>query len=149
MGHQRVRLLSPDLRSAVKIHRREEGFARELEVYRHLRRLAITRLHGLTVPKLQGHRSDVKLIQMDFVTAPYLLDFANVTYEPPDFPDDTMERWHAGIEEYFGPNAWVAYAVYNWLAQHGLYYMDFRPSNVKLDGLPGLLPFDPPRFEDL
>src|SRR5688500_14974572 len=65
--------LSPDLRTAVKVHRHEESFARELEVYRRLRRLGITQLHGLTVPKLRGYHSDVKLIRMDFVSAPYLL----------------------------------------------------------------------------
>ena len=46
--------LSPDVRTAVKIHRNHEGFQRELDVYRRLQRLNITELHGLTVPKLRG-----------------------------------------------------------------------------------------------
>ncbi|HLL89343.1 MAG TPA: hypothetical protein VK324_08570 [Tepidisphaeraceae bacterium] len=141
--------LSPDSRTAVKIHRRHESFLRELEVYRRLRSLKISQLHGLTIPKLRGYRSDVRLIQMDFVGPPYLLDFAGVTYDPPDFPEDTMQRWHASIDEYFGLNAWVAHAVYHSLAQHGLYYTDFRPSNLRLDGLPGLEPSDPPGYDDL
>lgn len=81
---------------------------------------------------------------MDFVSAPYLLDFAGVKFDPPDFSEDTMASWHASLEEFFGPNVSVAYAVYHSLAQHGMYYLDFRPSNMKLDGLPGLQPFEPP-----
>jgi len=74
---------------------------------------------------------------MDFVRPPYLLDFAGVLFHPPDFPQDTMDQWHAGIEEMFGPNSAIIYAVYHALAKHGIYYLDFRPSNVNLTGLPG------------
>lgn len=140
--------LSPDLRTAVKVHSHEESFDRELAVYHRLRHLRITQLHGLTIPKLRNYRRGVKLIQMDFVSAPYLLDFAGVRFNPPDFPEDTMESWHAGIHEMFGSNAYIAYLVYDSLKKHGMYYMDFRPSNLKLEGLPGLEPFDPPGFDD-
>jgi tRNA splicing endonuclease len=140
--------LSPDNRSAVKVHRGDEGFARELEVYRRLRRLGMAQLHGLNIPKLRDHRADLRLIQMDFVSAPFLLDFAGVQFHAPDFPSDVMADWHARLEEFYGPNAWVAYAVYESLARHGIYYMDFRPSNLKLDGLPGLEPFEAPTEDE-
>lgn len=132
--------LSPDLRTAVKVHRREESFTRELEVYQILRKHRITQLHGLTIPKLRGHRRDMKLIQMDFVNSPYLLDFAGVRYTEPDFSPDTMEAWHADIAEKFRPNEWIVYAVYNSLSKYGLYYIDFRPSNLNITGLPGAEP---------
>jgi hypothetical protein len=135
--------LSPDRRSVVKVHSRAEGFHTELDVYRRLAQLRITQLHGLTIPRLINHRDDLKVIEMDFVSAPYLVDFAGVRFDPPDFPEDTMNHWHATIRSYYGPNATVAYAVYESLRRHGIYYMDFRPSNMKLDGLPGLLPFNP------
>lgn len=135
--------LSPDGRAVVKIYRHEEAFTREVEVYRRLRRLRITELHGLTIPKLLDARRDLMLISMDFVIAPYLLDFAGVRFDPPDYPPDVMEHWHAQIARMYGPNAGIAYAVYHTLSQHGMYYMDFRPSNMNLTGLPGLEPFDP------
>src|SRR4051812_48704052 len=90
--------LSPDLANVVKVHRYEEGFARELEVYRRLDRLKINQLHGLTIPKLRDFRSDVKLIRMDFVLSPYLLDFAGVSFTAPDFSEDTMNDWHLRLE---------------------------------------------------
>lgn len=135
--------LSPDPRFAVKVHRTRDGFERELFVYRMLRRLRITKLHGLNVPRLRGRSMKDRVIQMDCVTAPFLLDFAGVLLSPPDFPQDVMEQWHAEIEERFAPNTAIVYAVYNSLKEHGLYYVDFRPTNLKLDGLPGLLPPNP------
>jgi len=137
--------LSPDLRTAVKIHNHEHGFRRELFVYRRLRELRIIRLNGLTIPRLHDARPDLMLIQMDFVSAPYLLDFAGVLLQPLDivFDAERIEYWHESIAGFFGPNAHIAYAVYNTLAKHGLYYVDFRPSNLNLTGPPGLEPYNP------
>jgi hypothetical protein len=131
------------------VHRRAEGFWNEVRAYQKLQSLGITRLHGLTVPKLRGYRIDLNVIRMDVVSAPYLLDFAGVRFSPPDFSDDVMESWRAGIDAAFGPNAHVAYDVYASLARHGMYYLDFRPSNLNLTGLPGLEPMEPPDFDDL
>jgi hypothetical protein len=141
--------LSPDAQRAVKVHTRAEGFAIELKVYRKLQALGITRLHGLTVPKLRDHRNDFNLICMDVVSAPFLLDFAGVLFNPPDYSEDTMDGWHRSIAERFGPNASVAYSVYHALAKHGMYYMDFRPSNLNLTGLPGLEPMDQSSDDDV
>jgi hypothetical protein len=140
--------LSPDTRTAVKVHYRYESFAREYEVYRKLRHLKISRLHGLTIPKLRDQRADVNLIRMDTVSAPYLLDFAGVLFESPEFTQDVMADWHARIENFFGPNAGIAYAVYNALLRHDMYYMDLRPSNLKLDGHPDFQPHDPGHRDD-
>jgi hypothetical protein len=131
--------LSPSLRSAVKVHRHNEQFSRELEVYQRLLFLKIYGLHGLTIPKLRGFNEEAMAIEMDFVSAPYLLDFAGCIFDAPDFSEDAMDQWHANIERYFRPNTSVVYDVYNSLVGYGIYYMDFRPSNLKLDGLPGLV----------
>jgi len=113
--------LSPDTRTAVKVHRHAESFERELYVYRKLARLKINRLHGLTIPKLRDNRADVKLLCLDFVCSPYLLDFAGVGLSPPDFTDDAMAQWMAGIDEMFGPNASIPHMVYHSLKQHSVY----------------------------
>src|SRR5581483_1290439 len=134
--------LSPDGQSAVKVHRHRQGFSTELRAYQRLRLLRINQLHGLTIPKLKDHSVDLRIIRMDCVIAPFLLDFAGVLFSPPDYSEDTMNDWHARLDEMFGPNVHIAYAVYNSLARHAMYYMDFRPSNMKLDGLPGLQPMD-------
>src|SRR5215208_965938 len=76
--------LSPDLRTAVKVHRNAESFANELAAYRLLDRLRIFRLHGLTIPRLRDSRSELSLIRLDFVRPPFLLHLAGVTFSPPD-----------------------------------------------------------------
>jgi serine/threonine protein kinase len=140
--------LSPDLRTAVKVHRERETFNQEVLVYEKLRSLRITQVNGITVPRLHSYRHDVKLIAMDFVNSPYLLDFAGAKLERPDFPEDTMNLWRAEIDARFGPNAWIAYSVHYYLAQQGIYYLDLRPTNLKLDGLPGIEPFDASLSDD-
>ena len=141
--------LSPDNLSAVKVHR-GPGYVAEVKTYRKLRRLGIRQLHGLNIPRLLDYDDANLVIRMDFVNEPFLLDFAGVLFEPPDFSEDVIAAWHADIAEKFGPNAWVAHLVYRSLAKHGIYYVDFRPTNMKLEGLPGLESFpaddDPSEF---
>lgn len=132
--------LSPDLVTVVKVHRAKEGFERELATYQRLAQIQLTRLLGLTVPKLRDYRRSPNIIRMDLVRPPYLLDFAGVSFDPPDFSSDVMASWHEELAERFGPNVSVAYSVYAALARHGIYYLDLRPSNLNLEGLPGLAP---------
>src|SRR3954469_23537960 len=42
----------PDGRAAVKVHRGEEGFTREVEAYQRLRRFRISQVHNITIPKV-------------------------------------------------------------------------------------------------
>jgi hypothetical protein len=135
--------MTPGIPSAVKVHRTRDGYTSELRVYRELKRLRLTSLHGLTIPRLRGFSDDARCIEMDFVSPPFLLDFAGVRFAPPDFPDDIMDNWHREISEKFGNNASIIYSVYNSLINYGIWYMDFRPSNINLKGLPGMLPDDP------
>lgn len=96
--------LSPDQVSAVKVHH-GSGFLTELETYRRLEHLGIRELHGLSIPRLLGYDHDLRVIQMDVVSPPFLLDFAGVLFKPPDFSEEVLEDWHAGIAQKFGPNA--------------------------------------------
>lgn len=127
--------VAPDYRTAIKVHHYPDGYATELKTYRLLKQLKILRLHGLAVPQLHGHDDDALIIQMDIVQPPFLLDFAGVRFSPPDFTADTMQHWHREIAERFGNNTDLVYAVYHTLARHGIYYMDFRPTNLKVEGL--------------
>lgn len=97
---------------------------------------------------MRNHSDRYRLIQMDFVNAPYLLDFAGATFKKPDFTDDVMNDWHRNLRYRFGPNVSVAYEVWHALRKLGIYYLDFRPSNLNLTGLPGLLPPEPSTEDD-
>jgi hypothetical protein len=56
-----------------------------------------------------------------------------------------MADWHAKIRQRFSPNESIVYQVYEFLAGYGLYYTDFRESNLNLPGLPGA---EPRRLDD-
>ena len=127
--------LSPDLQTAVKVHKHPEQFDTELAAYQRLRYLGITELNGLTIPMLRGFDESRRIIAMDVVRPPYLLDFAGVRFEAPDFSEDVMASWHENIVELFGGNAQFVHEVYHALAAYELYYLDFRPSNLNLTGL--------------
>ena len=132
--------LAPDLRTAVKVLRYRAGFDAEVRTYQMLRRLGFRQLLGFTVPRMLGYRDDLLAIQMDFVRSPYLLDFAGVQFSKPDFSRDVMAHWHQKISEFFSPNEAMIYGIYAALARHGIYYMDFRPSNVNMNGHPDAKP---------
>jgi hypothetical protein len=130
-----VVFLAPDLRSAIKVHHHPEGFETEVEAYKRLKKARITKVRGLTIPRMRAHATDLLLIRMDVVRPPFLLDFAGALFHPPDFDTDAIAGWHANLEFLFGRNVSIVYDVYHLLSRHGIYYMDFRPSNIKLEGL--------------
>lgn len=138
--------LSPDGRTAVKVHRYEEGFLTEVEAYSRLRRVRTSQLHGIVIPKVHDERFDIKVIRMDFVTPPFLVDFAGVKFHPPDFSDDALADWNARLSSMFGPNIGLVWAVYSALAQHGIWYTDLHPRNLWLEGHPDFQPM-PPRIQ--
>jgi hypothetical protein len=133
--------LAPD-HTAIKVHKHQESFETELMAYQRLRRLRIRQLHGLTIPRLRGFSERDLIIRMDTVSPPYLLDFAGVRFEPPDFSEDVLAYWQSTIEDRYGANASIVYGVYDALARLGIYYLDFRLSNLNLEGLPGRRPSD-------
>jgi hypothetical protein len=128
------------------VHRYETGFLTEVEAYFRLRRVRTSQLHGITIPKVHDERLDLKVIRMDFVTPPFLVDFAGVTFSKPDFPPDTIDQWQKGLSRMFGPNVHLAWAIYSALAQHGIWYTDLHPRNLWLEGHPE---FQPMPTEDL
>lgn len=131
--------LSPGTRAAVKVFHRREQYDAELKAYRILWREKLYDLHGLTIPRPRGKHDALMVISMDVVKPPFLLDFAGAQFKPPDFSADAMALWHADIREKFGANAHIAYSVYDALRRIGIYYMDFRHSNLNLQGLPGVI----------
>jgi hypothetical protein len=139
--------LSPDGRSAVKVHRHEQWFLNEVKAYYRLRSVRASQLHGVTIPKVHDERLDLKLILMDFVTPPFLVDFAGVQFHPPDFPPDTLALWRDRIDEMFGPNAHLAWAVYSALTQYDIWYTDFHPRNLSLENHPEYQEMPPEDFD--
>ena len=134
--------LSPLGTSAIKVYHRAESFNTELHAYEILRDVGITSIMGLTVPEVIAANADLWVLEMTVVKPPFLLDFAGVRFTEPDFQDDALQGWYERIDDFFGPNAWFVYNVYNALAMHEVFYMDFKPGNIELKGLPEIVPDD-------
>jgi hypothetical protein len=49
-------------------------------------------VNGIVVPTLHDYRRDIRVIRMDVVVPPFLVDFAGVSFTPPDFWSDVMEH---------------------------------------------------------
>jgi hypothetical protein len=128
--------LSPDLMTAIKVHHKPEGFFMEVKAYELLRQHRITQIAGLTVPKLRQADYSRQLIQIDFVSPPFLLDFAGVKFSDPGFPPDTIVENSREVVAKFGANAHIAFAVQYHLRRIGMYYLDLRPGNLNLEGHP-------------
>ncbi len=130
--------LSPDLETAIKVHHTPEGFQTEVRAYELLRSYRLTQVEGITIPKLRMADHSRQLIQIDFVSPPFLLDFAGVRFSDPQFPSETVREIHEEIEMRFGRNSHIAHAVQHKLLEIGMYYLDLRPSNLNLLGLPNV-----------
>jgi len=70
-------------KTAVKIHREDEPYRREVAVYQRLREAGVRRTLGFHAPTLVRHQDDLLVIEMDIVTRPFVLDFAGACLDSP------------------------------------------------------------------
>lgn len=130
-----------DNRTAVKVHHYAEGHATEVEAYRRLAKAKLFRIDDIIIPRMRAFDSSLRAIQMDFVSPPFLLDFAGVMFKKPDFEPHVWEEWKQGIFQKFGPNQDFAYRVLQRLKKLSIYYLDLRESNLNLRGHPRAEPW--------
>lgn len=123
-------------RRVLKLHKRQEGFDTEVRAYQMLRRRGMVRVNGLNIPTLYGKREVERIVLMDLVQPPFLLDFAGVHFRPPDFEESVVEYQHGQVRQWYGPNAHIVYAACESLKKIGIYYTDIRTSNINIQGHP-------------
>lgn len=91
-------------RHAIKAFERDRAFRAELQCYHRLRERSITRLNGFAIPTLLGFSRDFRVIEMDLVAPPSLLDFGKAYVDnPPDYVSDPikMRQWREEGRERF------------------------------------------------
>jgi len=62
----------------LKVHRHRHTFAPELAAYQRLGDRNVTRLQGFEFPQLLDHDSELHILELSFVSPPYILDFVEV-----------------------------------------------------------------------
>jgi hypothetical protein len=124
---------SPTDTTAVKIHKGEESFARELAAYKRLRKHDVTVFEGFNVPRLVRFDASRLIIEMSVVKVPFLLDFAGSTLNTPKkYPPHAMQEFWEKVHERFEDDADTAISVFWGLVrQYGIYYWDLKPGNLQ------------------
>lgn len=125
------------IHSAIKAFYRQENFNCELQCYKRLRQHGVNEIFGLNVPVLEDYDAELRVIEMTFVQAPYLLDFGKATVDaPPSHLLDPRDarRFEAEWRSEFGSRFPEVNAVlYVLQSKYGIYYLDPKPANIKLD----------------
>jgi len=121
--------------SAVKVHERLDSYEAERDIYLRLLERNVVEVCGLTVPVLLNFDDDLRVLEMQMVSPPYLLDFASAWLDkPPDFSREVINEWHQRLRESFGERFPDIMHVLETLANEaGVYMLDIHPHNVKFE----------------
>ncbi|MFI4859541.1 MAG: hypothetical protein ACIAXF_02545 [Phycisphaerales bacterium JB063] len=124
--------------SVVKVHRVRRTYAKELEAYQRLDRENVIKIANCNVPVLRHFDEERLIIEMSFVTPPFVIDFGKCYFDDPmDFEEDRWFRWERKLEALYGSNAGWAMRVHRHLREkYGIYHDDVRPANIDLGPTP-------------
>jgi len=117
--------------SAVKIHRGEDPYFRECDVYERLKEEGITEIRGFRV-QLLAFDDELRALEMTVVKPPFVLDFAGAYLDfPPEFSDEIWEEWEDKNQEQFGGDWPTAQTILSELRDLGIHMHDPSPSNIR------------------
>jgi len=118
-------------KTAIKAHREQEPYLRELSVYTRLQQTGMTEILGLNLPQLIGADDALRVIEMSIVARPFVLDFAGAYLDaPPAFSDEIWTEWEVDKRDQFDLHWPKAQAVLAALEEMGIYMVDVSPSNI-------------------
>ena len=120
--------------SALKAHGMHAAYARERDVYLHLRQLGIELVLECSVPALLNHDDELMILEMSIVDRPFVLDFGGAyLFQPPHFPDEVWADWRAEKIEQFGDRWPDAEAVLRELQRLDIHMIDVNPGNISFE----------------
>ena len=120
--------------TAVKAFRHEELYRNELAVYHRLRERKVRLVREFQVPRLLRGDDEFWVIEMSWVTPPFVLDFAcaYLDREPPYANDpEVMGPWLAEKREQFGDDWSEVRAVIAEFRRMGIHLSDIKPGNIQ------------------
>ena len=124
-----------DVPSAVKALTFEKLFQRERDAYVRLKKHDIQRIGIFNIPSLINVDESLWIIEMTFVAAPYVVDFAGayVDTPPPYYWDSDMIQARESCSDHYGSDwADVAMLLDELREKHGIFLNDIRPRNIKV-----------------
>lgn len=89
--------------SIVKVHLFPREFRQEVLVYQKLQARGLSRLRGFWIPELLDYDRELHILELTFVTPPFILDFATATLDaPPSGTDWDTPEWRAEKRQIYG-----------------------------------------------
>jgi len=123
--------------TAVKVFEQPHAYEAEQAVYERLQSEGVSQVLGHRVPNMLQTDSQLGIIEMTIVEAPFLLDFAGAHLDfPQEFPEEVMQEWLASKQEEFGPNWGHAAMILIALERMGIYMLDVHPGNIRFQDPP-------------
>ena len=115
----------------LKVHRHEYTFPPELAAYNRLAERRVTRIQGFRFPQLLDYDPELAVLELTFVSPPYILDFVctGVGSRPADFDLERIER---EARRQFGNDWPEVRRLLEALMQIGIYYDDVHNRNIRV-----------------
>ncbi|MDA1017072.1 MAG: hypothetical protein O3A00_21765 [Planctomycetota bacterium] len=115
----------------LKVHRWPYTFEPELKAYQRLAEHNVFRLKGFNIPRLLDYDAELHILELSFVTPPYILDFvgANPGRKPASF---NLDRIEFEFSRQFGSDWPEVRLLLEALMHLGIYYEDAHNKNIRL-----------------
>jgi hypothetical protein len=119
-------------KTAIKVFLREPAYQTERDCYLIFRDSNITDIYGFAIPRLIDFNDELRVVEMDIVQPPYILDFGKVYLNrpPPHFSTETIAEWHEQQRETWGDHWPIVQRILAKLQRLGIYQLDPRPGNI-------------------
>lgn len=122
-----------DVASVVKSLKYKELYAKELAVYLRLKERAITSVCGFSIPRLLDHHDELLVIEMEFVTPPFVVDFASCWLDADPlkkYDAEQLAEQFADWQDIFGTDWPRVKSLYYELRGLGIFLSDINTRNI-------------------
>lgn len=87
-------VFSTTQKTVVKAFLYDPQYVREKQVYGRIEECDINSIGEFSIPRLIDTHDELLVIEMEFVTAPFIVDFAGAYLdEPLDYPQEILRQW--------------------------------------------------------
>lgn len=125
-------VFATDYQTALKAHRYRAAYEREREVYLRLKAYGVEQVAGFNVPKYLDSDDELMVIEIEHVTPPFVVDFAQALLDGPvRRTEEEHEEWEADGCEMFGRQKWeVVKTILSGFRRCKVYLADIHPRNI-------------------
>jgi len=118
--------------SVLKVHRHPREFEWECAAYQRLKEHGIRRLRGFAIPTLLDYDRDLLVLELSFVSPPFVLDFGAASVNRPvEGVDSESDEFRDNVRRRYLHHADEVLLVIDALRLYGIYLSDIHPGNIQ------------------